>query len=54
MKRSLVMKSTICFTLFLISELFILCQAVNAEKGKPDSWDGPFFFIQMADPQFGY
>ncbi len=48
------MKKTICSTLLLISAIFILGRAVDAEEGEIDSWDGPFFFIQMADPQFGY
>ncbi len=48
------MPETSSLFLLLIVAALVFSPVAVAQDLSSDSWEGPFFFIQMADPQIGY
>jgi Icc-related predicted phosphoesterase len=46
-------RSILPFLTFVLGWILLCPGLVHAQSTQPASWSGPFFFIQMSDPQFG-
>jgi Icc-related predicted phosphoesterase len=46
-------RSILPFLCFVLGWILLFPALVGAQSTQPAGWSGPFFFIQMSDPQFG-